>query len=189
MDGREYYLVMLETVGRRVVLRGVLRCSQNVYPVDRFPPCPRLLVEHNVYRAHQRKIQAQSTFLLPFRYCYAECRSEGIVRISAELHNQGFDSIRDEVPLALYRKDGTSLTFLSSALTDDRINAGQRGASVEFETNDGAIEGADALVVRADDWGAGFGLIQECDEWNNGVDFVPSMRIVLSCHKTNKISD
>ena len=75
--------------------------------------------------------------------------------------------------LALYRKDGTSLTFLSSALTQDRIDAGQRGASVEFETTYGAVEGADALVVRADDWGAGFGLIQECDEWNNGIDFIP----------------
>ena len=44
---------------------------------------------------------------------------------------------------------------------------------MEFETTYGELMGADALVVRADDWGSGFGVIDECDEWNNGIEFVP----------------
>ena len=147
----------------------------NIYPDGSVPTTPEApWLKHNVYRARPTQdTGAIDLFAAISDICYAECRSEGIVRISAEIHNQGFDSIRDEVPLALYRKEGTSLTFLSSALTQDRIDAGQKGASVEFQTTYGAIEGADALVVRADDWGAGFGLIQECDEWNNGLEFIP----------------
>jgi len=26
------------------------------------------------------------------------------------------------------------------------------------------------LEARADDWGTGFGTINECDEWNNGIE-------------------
>ena len=71
----------------------------------------------------------------------------------------------------MYRKDGASYTFLTTGQTVDRLEAGQRGQAIEFETRFGLIDGAEALVARVDDWGTGFGTIPECDEWNNGIDF------------------
>jgi hypothetical protein len=147
----------------------------NIYPDGSVPTTPEPpWLKHNVYRARPTQdAQAIDLFSSISDICYAECRPEGIVRVSAELYNQGFDSIRAEIPLSLYRKDGNSLSFLASTITKERIEAGEMGASVEFETNYGAIEGADALVARADDWGSGVGLVDECDEWNNGIEFTP----------------
>jgi len=147
----------------------------NIYPdgsVPREPEAPWL--KHNVYRARPTQdALAIDLFAEISDICYAECVSDGIVRVAAAIHNQGFDSIRDQIPMSLYRQDGNSLLFLATSLTEERIEAGQQGASVEFETTYGAIQEADALVVRADDWGSGFGLIDECEEWNNGIAFVP----------------
>ena len=53
----------------------------------------------------------------------------------------------------MYRKDGASYTFLTVGQTVDRLDAGQRGIAIEFETRYGRIEGAETLVARADDWG------------------------------------
>jgi hypothetical protein len=93
------------------------------------------------------------------------------VRLTAQPGNRGPSSIRSNIPISLYRKDGASYTFITMAQTIDRIEAGQKGPSIEFETRYGLIEGADSLVARADDWGTGFGTILECDEWNNGIEF------------------
>ena len=147
----------------------------NIYPdgsVPRIPESPWL--KHNVYRARPTQdAQAIDLHASISDICFAECTESGIVRIAAEVYNTGFDSVRAEIPLSLYRKDGNSLLFLASATTAERINAGERSSSISFETTYGAIEGAESLVVRADDWGSGFGLIEECDEWNNGVEFIP----------------
>jgi hypothetical protein len=91
--------------------------------------------------------------------------------LSVQPINQGPSSIRSGIPISLYRKDGASYTFITVGQTVDRLEAGQRGISIEFETQYGRIEGAEMLVARADDWGTGFGTIYECDEWNNGIDF------------------
>jgi hypothetical protein len=103
--------------------------------------------------------------------CFAGCDPDSIVRLTAQPINQGPSSIRSGIPIALYRKDGASYTFITIAETTDRLEAGQRGQGVEFETTYERIQGAEALVARADDWGTGFGTIYECDEWNNGIDF------------------
>jgi hypothetical protein len=103
--------------------------------------------------------------------CFAGCDSESIVRLSVQPINQGPSSIRSGIPISLYRKDGSSYTFLTVGQTIDRLDAGQRGIAIEFETRYGLIEGAETLVARADDWGTGFGTIYECDEWNNGIEF------------------
>ena len=77
---------------------------------------------------------------------------------------------RRACPLSLFRKDGASLSFIAQSLTPDRIDSGKGGVGVEFQIQYQDIEGAEALVVRVDDWGAGFGAIEECDEWNNGIE-------------------
>ncbi|MEC7984867.1 MAG: VCBS repeat-containing protein, partial [Myxococcota bacterium] len=147
----------------------------NIYPDGGIPssPEPPWLI-HNVYRARPTEdAKAIDLFAEISDLCYAGCEENSIVRVAAELSNQGFSSIREDIPLSLFRKDGSSLTFITQSLTEERIDAGQRGSSVEFETTYASIQGADALVVRADDWGSGFGVIDECDEWNNGIEFTP----------------
>ena len=102
--------------------------------------------------------------------CFAACDPESIVRIAAQPFNQGETSVQAGVPLSLFRKDGASLSFIAQQLTLDRIDSGKGGVGIEFQVQYQDIEGADAIVVRADDWGSGFGAIEECDEWNNGIE-------------------
>lgn len=128
--------------------------------------------KYNVYRARPTEDAMTVDLLAEITdICYSGCDENSIVRLSAQLINQGPSSVRSNVPIALYRKDGSSYRFLTVAQTTDRVDPGQKGVSVEFETRYGLIQGAEALVARADDWGTGFGTITECDEWNNGIEF------------------
>ncbi len=127
---------------------------------------------YNVYRARPTQDAMTVDLLAEITdICFAGCDPDSIVRLSVQPINQGPSSIRSGLPVALYRKDGASYTFLTTGQTIDRLEAGQRGRAIEFETRYSLIEGADSLVARADDWGTGFGTINECDEWNNGIDF------------------
>ncbi|MGC6508047.1 MAG: FG-GAP repeat domain-containing protein [Myxococcota bacterium] len=126
---------------------------------------------YNVYRARPTEdAMAVDLFADITDICFAACEPESIVRIAAQPFNQGETSVQAGVPLSLFRKDGASLSFIAQQLTLDRIDAGRGGPGVEFQVLYQDIEGADALVVRADDWGSGFGAIEECDEWNNGIE-------------------
>ena len=146
----------------------------NIYPDGGIPLSPEPSWQrYNVYRSRPTQdAMTVDLFAEITDICYAGCEEDSIVRLSVQPSNQGPSSIRSNVPIALYRKDGTSYTFLALNQTVDRIEAGEKGASIEFETRYGLIQGAEALVARADDWGTGFGTIFECDEWNNGVEFV-----------------
>ena len=127
---------------------------------------------YNVYRSRPTEDAMTVDLLAEITdICFAGCDSDSRVRLSVQPMNQGPSSIRSGIPIALYRKDGASYTFITTGQTADRLEAGQRGLAVEFETEYGRIEGAEALVARADDWGTGFGTIYECDEWNNGIEF------------------
>ena len=127
---------------------------------------------YNVYRSRPTEDAMTVDLLAEITdICFAGCDSESIVRLSVQPINQGPSSIRSGIPIALYRKDGASYTFITVGQTVDRLDAGQRGIGIEFETRYGLIEGAESLVARADDWGTGFGTIYECDEWNNGIEF------------------
>ena len=145
----------------------------NIYQDGGIPLSPEPSWQrYNVYRARPTQdAMTVDLFAEITDICYAGCEEDSIVRLSVQPSNQGPSSIRSNIPIALYRKDGSSYTFLSLNQTTDRIDAGQKGESIEFETQYGLIQGAEALVARADDWGTGFGTIFECDEWNNGVDF------------------
>ena len=145
----------------------------NIYADGGVPMSPEPSWQvYNVYRARPTQdAQTVDLFAEITDICFAGCETDSIVRLTVQPSNQGPSSIRANIPVSLYRKDGNSYTFITSAQTPDRIDAGHKGASIEFETRYGMIEGAEALVARADDWGNGFGTIVECDEWNNGVEF------------------
>ena len=147
----------------------------NIYRDGSIPLSPEPpWLAHNVYRARPTEdAMAIDLYAEIADICYAGCEPASIVRVTAQPFNQGLTPARSGIPLSLFRKDGTSLQFIASGLTEERLDAGTGGAGVEFELSYGDIEGADALVVRADDWGAGVGVVDECDEWNNGVEFVP----------------
>lgn len=127
---------------------------------------------YNVYRARPTEDAiAVDLFAEVTDICFAGCEPDHIVKIVVQPSNQGATSVQAGIPVSLFRKDDSSLTFLAQGQTIDRIEAGRSGEGIEFEVRVEDIDGADALVVRADDWGSGFGAIEECDEWNNGVEF------------------
>lgn len=127
---------------------------------------------YNVYRARPTEdANAIDMYAQITDICFGGCEPEDIVRVAAQLFNQGQTHVREGIPLSLYRKDGNSLSFIAQVTTEERVDSGTGGVGVEFETTVQAIEGADSLVVRADDWGSGVGVIDECDEWNNGISF------------------
>ena len=104
--------------------------------------------------------------------CFAGCAADDVVRVAAQVFNQGATRARAGLPLALYRRDGASLTPLTLAYTDDAIAPGEGLPGVEFTLQAGWLEGADGIEVRADDSGSGAGFVDECDEWNNGGEWL-----------------
>jgi hypothetical protein len=146
----------------------------NIYPNGGVPMSPEPPWQiYNVYRARPTQ-DAQTVDLLAeiTDICFAGCEDDSVVRLTVQPINQGPSSVRSAVPISLYRKDRASYTFIASGQTQDRLEPGQKGLSIEFETIYERIKGADSLVARADDWGNGFGTIVECDEWNNGIEFI-----------------
>jgi hypothetical protein len=100
--------------------------------------------------------------------CYAGCAPDDVVRVAVQVFNQGATRARAGLPVSLFRRDGPSLSAIGLAYTDDVIEPGVGLPGIEMEVRAGWLEGADGIEVRADDLGAGFGFIGECDEWNNG---------------------
>jgi len=123
---------------------------------------------HNVFRARPTvdalAIDVTSAIT---DVCYAGCEADHIVRVAVQVYNQGSSRVRSGVPVSLFRKDGASLSFLGLQYTTDSLDPGEGAAGMEFEIRVADI-GSDGLEVRADDLGAGSGLVNECDEWNNG---------------------
>ncbi len=98
--------------------------------------------------------------------CFASCEPDAIVRVAVQLANQGLYAIGPGVPISLFANDGGSLTLLGIVYSEGRLEAGGSAAAVELVIS-AADVGADGLTVRADELGAGFGLVEECDETNN----------------------
>ena len=99
--------------------------------------------------------------------CFAGCDPLDTVRVAGRIYNQGETRARAGIPVALYRKDGTSRSAIALTLTEDAIEAGRTSAGFEFEIQVRDV-GDDGLEIWADDLGAGFGVLDECDNWNNG---------------------
>ncbi len=104
--------------------------------------------------------------------CYAGCEADDVVRVAVQVFNQGATRARAGLPVSLFRRDGASLTALGLTYTEEVIDPGVGIAGVEIAVRAGWLEGADGIEARADDLGAGFGFLDECDEWNNGGGWV-----------------
>ena len=88
---------------------------------------------YNVYRA--RPTEDASAIDLKaeiVEICYAGCDPESIVRVAGQPINVGPSSVRANIPLSLYRKDGNAYTFLASALTTDQSMPAQRGLALSL---------------------------------------------------------
>jgi hypothetical protein len=68
--------------------------------------------------------------------------------------------------VAVFANDGGSLTLLAIEYTAQTIapGASAEGMVIALQTGD---LGSDGLTARVDELGAGFGLVEECDETNN----------------------
>ncbi|MFT4975090.1 MAG: hypothetical protein ACI8S6_000977 [Myxococcota bacterium] len=99
--------------------------------------------------------------------CFAGCADEDIVRVAGRIYNQGETRARAGIPVALYRKDGTSRSAIALTLTESTIESGETSEGFAFEIQVRDV-GSDGLEIWADDLGAGFGVLDECDNWNNG---------------------
>ncbi|MEL6343402.1 MAG: hypothetical protein AAFV53_09720 [Myxococcota bacterium] len=123
---------------------------------------------YNVYRARPAEdLLAVDLYGEVSDICFASCEPDAIVRVAGHIANQGATRARGGIPVTLYRVDGSSRTRLAVHFVEEAIDAGTHSADFEFEIRVQDI-GDDGLEVWADDVGAGFGVLEECDEWNNG---------------------
>lgn len=99
--------------------------------------------------------------------CFAGCGEEDTVRVAGRIYNQGETRARAGIPIALYRKDGPGRTSVAVTMLEEPVEPGMTSPGLEFEIL-GRDIGSDGLEIWADDLGAGFGLLEECDDWNNG---------------------
>ena len=74
------------------------------------------------------------------------------------------------VPVALFGRDGSSLSFANIVYTEEAIEPGTSIASIAL-TMLRAEVGTDGITARADELGAGFGIVDECNEDNNAADW------------------
>ena len=122
---------------------------------------------YNVYRARPAEdLQALDLYAEITDVCIAACEPDSIVRVAIQVSNQGATRARAGIPVALYRRDGSSRVSLGLVYTEEALDPGTSSAGLELEIRLSDI-GADGLEAWADDVGAGFGILDECDNWNN----------------------
>ena len=102
--------------------------------------------------------------------CFAGCAAGDVMKVAVQLTNQGPYPAGDGVPVALFANDGGSLTMLAIQYTEETINPGTSSAGMVIQLRADDL-GTDGLTVRVDELGAGFGLVDECDEDNNAADW------------------
>jgi hypothetical protein len=133
-------------------------------------PAPLSWTVHNVFRARPMVDAGGSSDLYIFfeDICVASCEN-GPVRVSFGVANQGALDVAAGVSAALYALDGSTETLVDSLFIDE-VPAGAviAGGVFEFHPDD---QGPDGLLMRIDDDGAGLGIITECDETNNEVEY------------------
>lgn len=78
-------------------------------------------IPYNVYRARPTQdAMTVDLFAEITDICYAGCDEDSIVRLTIQPANQGPSSIRSNIPVSLYRKDGASYTFIAICDSTDR---------------------------------------------------------------------
>ena len=140
----------------------------NINADGTLPPAPLYWQTDNAFRARPAMDGAMGIDLTVeiTDVCFAGCEPEDVMKVAVQLTNQGPYPVSDGVPVALFANDGGSLSLLSIQYTDASIAPGQSAEGMVFELLAGD-PGTDGLTARVDELGAGFGLVDECDETNN----------------------
>ncbi|HND29133.1 MAG TPA: VCBS repeat-containing protein, partial [Myxococcota bacterium] len=84
--------------------------------------------------------------------------------------NVGVERAGADLMVALYAVNGGTYSYLDSLSPGTPLLPGERSAPLLF-TLDQADVGTDGLRAVADDDGSGVGLLQECDETDNAMDW------------------
>jgi hypothetical protein len=133
-------------------------------------PAPLSWTVHNVFRARPMVDEGGAADLAIFfeDICIASCEN-GPAKISFGVSNQGALDVAAGVSAALYALDGSTETLVDQLFLDE-VPAGTiiSGGTFEMHPDD---QGADGLLMRVDDDGAGVGIITECDESNNEYEY------------------
>ena len=140
----------------------------NINPDGSLPISPRYWLNDNLFRARPAidggigiDVTVEITDV-----CFAGCAAEDVMKVAVQVTNQGHYPVSEGVPIAVFSRTGGSLELLAIQYTPDTIGAGEAGAGMVFELLASDL-GPDGLTARADELGAGFGLVDECDESNN----------------------
>ncbi len=135
-------------------------------------PTPSWL-EYNVFRARPAVDDPSYPDLAGdvVDVCVADC-TNGPIKISIEVWNEGGADIEAGVPWALYKDDGGSLAFVMSGLLPE-IAAGTSIASFEIELTPDQM-GQNGFLVQLDDDGS-IDTLTECDETNNGLRYTDTL--------------
>jgi hypothetical protein len=100
--------------------------------------------------------------------CDDDCGDAGVVYVVGRLLNKSSRELPSGIPVTLYARAASgALTTVETRSTAFPTPSGQTGEPIEFEVPAAQVQGADALVLRADDLGAGGGVLPECSETNN----------------------
>ncbi len=140
----------------------------NINADGTLPPAPRYWLQDNVFRArpaidHDMGIDLTVEIT---DICFAGCAPEDVVKVAVQVTNQGPYPVGDGVPVAIFARDGGSLALAALQNTAQTIAAGASATGMIFELQVRDL-GSDGLTVRVDELGAGFGIVDECDESNN----------------------
>ncbi len=133
-------------------------------------PAPLPWTVHNVFRARPM-VDAGGSPDLEIAFedaCVASCE-HGPIRISFAVSNQGALDVAAGVSATLFTLDGGTETLVDQVFID-AVPAGEVIAGGVFELHPDD-QGPDGLLLRIDDDGAGIGIITECDETNNEVEY------------------
>jgi len=96
--------------------------------------------------------------------CAASCADDGLVRVQAQVHNSGSDTVNAGVPVSLYARSADGLHLLDSKVLREPVPPGG-SVPVRFRTT--PVQIRDGLQIRVDDDGTVWDRVCECDESNN----------------------
>jgi hypothetical protein len=140
----------------------------NINADGTLPVSPRYWLEDNVFRARPAMDRAQGIDLRVeiTDTCFAGCAPDSTMKVAVQVTNQGPYPVSAGVPVAVFANDGGSLTLLAIEYTAQTIAPGVSADGMVIALQAGDL-GSDGLTARVDELGAGFGLVEECDETNN----------------------
>lgn len=102
--------------------------------------------------------------------CTDEC-DDGVVLVLVRASNRGDDAIETDTELTLYAEFGDELVALDVQPVPATLESGWSTDGMLFEVDAADLAGATAVWAKADDDGTGVGVLDECDEENNGYRF------------------